>query len=178
MELMFAFTLLALRCVNIFYSKRVKDVETFPRFCVIGPSRTRARCRSKRGRTVRAWGGGRQWTWCGRWPRRLCRRLTRSRCATSNIDGVNTPALIGATRIASHPPAQPEACGKDWQIDHGRDEALRVAAPSLSTCNRTTAIGADCAGIASANEASASGNNILKCISTVSAELQHATVKA
>jgi hypothetical protein len=28
-ELMFAFTLLALRCVNTFYSKRVKDVETF-----------------------------------------------------------------------------------------------------------------------------------------------------
>ena len=28
-ELMFAFTLLALRCVNMFYSKRVKGVETF-----------------------------------------------------------------------------------------------------------------------------------------------------
>jgi hypothetical protein len=119
---------------------------------------------------LRAWGWGRA--------RPRSRRLTRSRCATSHINGVNTPALIGATRIASHPPAQPEACGNDWQIDHGRDEALRVAAPSLTACNRTTATGADCAVIASANEASASGNNILKCISTVSAELQHATVKA
>ena len=175
---MFAFTLLALRCVNIFYSKRVKDVETFPRFCVIGPSRTRARCRSKRGRTVRAWPGGRQWTWCGRWPRRLCRRLTRSRCATSNIDRVNPPALIGATRIASHPPAQPEAGGNDWQIDHGRDEALRVAAPSLTTCNRTTAIGADCAVIPTHDKAPASCTDILESISTISAKLQHATVKA
>jgi hypothetical protein len=30
-ELMFAFTLLALRCVNIFYSKRVKAVEAIQR---------------------------------------------------------------------------------------------------------------------------------------------------
>ena len=31
MELKFAFTLLALRCVNFFYSKRVKAVETIQR---------------------------------------------------------------------------------------------------------------------------------------------------
>ena len=174
---MYAFTLVALRRANIFYSKRVKDVETFQR------SASSGRHGLGRGAGVNAayregLAGRTAVDVVRRWPRRLCRRLTRSRCATSNIDGVNTPALIGATRIASHPPAQPEACGKDWQIDHGRDETLRVAAPSLTTCNRTTAIGADCAVIASDDEAPASGKNISECISTVSAELQHATVKS
>ena len=32
---MFAFTLLALRCVNIFYYKHVKDVETFRRWTAL-----------------------------------------------------------------------------------------------------------------------------------------------
>ena len=63
-------------------------------------------------------------------------------------------------------------CGKNsWQVDHGRDEALRVAAPCLTTSNRTTAIGADGAVIAAHDEAPASGKNILKRISTVSAQL-------
>ena len=35
MELLFSFTLLALRCVNIFYSNRVKAVETIKRHFVV-----------------------------------------------------------------------------------------------------------------------------------------------
>jgi hypothetical protein len=34
-ELMFTFTLLAFRCVNIFYCKRGKDVETFRRWTAL-----------------------------------------------------------------------------------------------------------------------------------------------
>ena len=67
---------------------------------------------------------------------------------------------------------------KYWQIHHGRDETLRVAAPSLTTCNRTAPIGADHAVISSHGEAPAGCKNILKRISAVSAELQHAAVEA
>jgi hypothetical protein len=66
----------------------------------------------------------------------------------------------------------------EGQIDHGSDETLRVAAPSLTTCNRTTPVGADRAIITSHSKAPAGGKNILKRISAVSAELQHAAVEA
>ena len=107
-----------------------------------------------------------------------CWRLTRNRCAPRKVDGVNAPAFAGATRIAGHPPAQPCTRGKDWQVDHGRDEALRVTAPSLTTCDRATSIGADCAIIAALNEGPTRVKNILERVSTVKADLQHSAVKA
>jgi hypothetical protein len=95
-----------------------------------------------------------------------------------NVDRVNAPTLIGATAVAGHPPTKCTRHKKKWQVRHGRDEALGVAAPSLTTSNRTTAISADCAVIASHYEAPASCKNILKRISTVSADLQDASVEA
>ena len=94
------------------------------------------------------------------------------------MDRVNAPALAGAAVIASHPPAQPLACENHWEVDHSGDEALRVTAPSLTTCNRTTPVSADRPIIATHNEAATDDKNILKCVSTVSADLQHTTVKA
>jgi hypothetical protein len=73
---------------------------------------------------------------------------------------------------------QPETQGSDWQVDQGCDEAARVTTPSLTTSNRTAPVGANGAVVAASYETTASGENILKCISTVEADLQHATVKA
>jgi hypothetical protein len=124
-------------------------------------SRSHSRCDRRRGR------------------RRRCWRLTRSRCTTSNIDRVNAPTLVGLAGVAGHSPAQPHLWeNKNWQVDHGRDEALRVAAPRLTASNRATAIGADCAVISAHREAPAGSKNVLECISAVSADLQHAAVKA
>ena len=94
------------------------------------------------------------------------------------IDIVNAPTLIGARGIASHPPPQPTERLNRWYVHHRRDKTFRVAAPSSTTCNRTTTISADGAVIAAYEKASAGGKNVLKRISTVSAELQHATVEA
>jgi hypothetical protein len=96
--------------------------------------------------------------------------------APSNVDGVNTPTLVGLTVIAGHPPAKPAKSLNRWYIHHGRNKTFRVAAPSLTTCNRAPTIGADGAGIAAHEEAPASGKNILKRIAPVTAELQHAAV--
>jgi hypothetical protein len=63
-------------------------------------------------------------------------------------------------------------------VHHGRDEAFGVAAPSLTTSNRATPIGADCPVITSHHEAPSKRKNILKRISTVRANLQHAAVEA
>jgi hypothetical protein len=98
--------------------------------------------------------------------------------APGNVDRVNAPAFIGATGIAGHSPAKPVKCGESWQVDHGRDEALGVATPSLTTRNRATAINADGAIIAPYLEESTNGKNILKRIPTVSAHLQNAPVEA
>jgi hypothetical protein len=96
-----------------------------------------------------------------------------------NVDRINAPTLIGATAVAAHPPTK--CCTrhkKKWPVHHGRDEALRIAAPSLTTSNRTTAISADGAVVASDHEDPASCKNILKRFSTVSADLQDASVEA
>src|SRR5262245_41499036 len=99
------------------------------------------------------------------------RRRARNRFAPNNIDAVNAPTLIGATRIAGHPPTKPEARGNGWQVDNGCNEALRVATPSLTTSNRTTSVGSNSAVVAGSYETTASGKDILKRISTISAEL-------
>jgi hypothetical protein len=96
--------------------------------------------------------------------------------APSNVDSVNTPTLIGFTRIAGHPPAKPAGSLNRWKIHHGGDKTFRVTAPSVTTRNRAPTIGADGAVIAAHKEAAASGKNILKRISPVTAELEHAAV--
>src|SRR4029077_14551655 len=122
---------------------------------------SRSHCRGNRRRRRRCY-----WRCCSR-----RRRGTRNRYATNNIDRINAPTLIGATGVAGHPPAQRGDGGKNkWQVDHGRDEALRVAAPCLMTGNRTTSIGADSSVIAAHDEATAGGKDVLKCISTISAD--------
>ena len=78
-----------------------------------------------------------------------------------NLDRVNAPTLIGATAVAAHPPTK--CCTrhkKKWPVHHGRDEALRIAAPSLTTSNRTTEISADGAVVAARDECATRGNDI------------------
>jgi hypothetical protein len=97
--------------------------------------------------------------------------------AEGEIDRVHAPTLIRATRVAGHPPPKPTLRKADGQIHHACDEPLRVAAPSLTTGDRTTTIRADRAVVATHQEAPASGKNILKRIPTIRADLQHATVE-
>jgi len=99
--------------------------------------------------------------------------------APGNIDVVNAPAFAGATVVASHPPAQPSLHNRgNGQVHCGRDEATRVAAPSLPTSDGTTSLGADCAVVAAHRKAPSSSKDVLECVATVGAELQHTTVKA
>ena len=97
--------------------------------------------------------------------------------APSLINIVNAPTLIGARVIASHPPPQPAERLNRWYVHHRRDKTFRVAAPSPTTCNRTTTISTDGSVIASDEKAAASRKDILKSSSAVSAELQHAPVE-
>ncbi|MGC1093918.1 MAG: hypothetical protein WA905_14390 [Pseudolabrys sp.] len=93
------------------------------------------------------------------------------------IDIVNAPTLIGARVIASHPPPQSTERLNRWYVHHRRDKTFGVATPSSTTCDRTTTISADGAVIAPYEKTSASDKNVLKRISTISAELQHAAVE-
>jgi len=93
------------------------------------------------------------------------------------INIVNAPTFIGTRVIASHPPAQPTERLNCWYVHHRRDKTFRVAAPSPTTCNRTTTIRTDGAIIAPDEKAAACHKDILKGSSAVSAELQHAAVE-
>jgi hypothetical protein len=139
------------------------------------PLRTWARVRSKRGRSVRAWRGGWQRTWCrrrpggwGAWPWLV---------TPSNSHRINTPALTGPSVIASQSPPEPTSCRclNGWQVHYRRDEASRVAAPRLTTGDGTTSVGANCAIVTAQHKRG--GGNFLKCISAISAELEHAAVE-
>src|SRR5262245_32048859 len=90
---------------------------------------------------------------CGGWAR--SRRLTRNWFAPRNKDRINAPTFIGTVVVAGHPPTQPAACGNEWQVHNSRDKAIRVTAPSLTTANWATPVGANCAVIAACNEATA-----------------------
>jgi hypothetical protein len=98
--------------------------------------------------------------------------------APGYIDVVNTPSVIGARCITGHSPAQPAGHLNGRQVNDSCYKTFRVAAPSLTTGNRTTAISANGAVIAAHKKATASGENILKRVSAVSTEFQYATVKA
>jgi hypothetical protein len=102
-----------------------------------------------------------------------------SRVAPGNSERINTPAFARPSVIAGHPPTEPNArkCLNGRHVNHGRDEAIGVTAPRLTTCDGAASISADCAVIASTNEAPSSGNNILKGISPVGAQFEHATVE-
>jgi hypothetical protein len=62
-------------------------------------------------------------------------------------------------------------------VDHCTDKTPRITAPRLTTCDRTTPVGADCAVITTDAEAAANGENVLKCISTIKAHLQHSSIE-
>jgi hypothetical protein len=62
-------------------------------------------------------------------------------------------------------------------VDHCTDKPPRITAPRLTTCDRTTPIGADCAVITTNAEAAADGKNVLKCISTIKTHLQHTSIE-
>src|SRR5215471_14054467 len=83
-ELMFAFTLLALRCVNTFYSKRVKDVETFHltrirRQFVVYFCLHRGKCAGKHGGIARLNGSGAVKHFTSYLAALPCRTLVRAR---------------------------------------------------------------------------------------------------
>jgi len=96
----------------------------------------------------------------------------------TNVNRVNAPAFAGATIVACHPPTKDETDRICVHIHHSRDEAIGVAAPSLTTRKRATPIGADCAVITARKEGSARVKDVLESISTVGADLQHTAVKA
>jgi len=121
---------------------------------------------------IRTWARSR----CG--PRPRSRWLTRHQLAPSDTDGIDAPAFAGTAVIAHHAPTQPGGCGNQWQVDHGRDEALRVAAPCLTTSNGTAAVLGNSAVVAAYNEAAAGRKNVSKRVSTVCADLQYAAVEA
>jgi hypothetical protein len=95
----------------------------------------------------------------------------------SNINSVNAPTFTGATVIAGHAPAQPGGSETERQVDHRSGKTLRIAAPGLTTCNRTAPITANCAVITTHDEAAANSKNVLKCIPTISTHLQHASIE-
>jgi len=164
--------------------------------------RARPRCcsRASASRWSRCRGGWRsRWRGCRRNSRSHCRRGCRRGCsrrragrlarprtaaitgnwqARSNINHVNAPAFAGATRVTGHSPAQPTLDAKKGKGDHRRNESTRVAAPSLTTSNRATAISANRAVIAPHGKGPAGRKNILKRISTISADFKHSAVEA
>jgi hypothetical protein len=95
----------------------------------------------------------------------------------NNVHRVNAPTFTGATVIAGHAPAQSNDSETERQVDNRCGKTLRIAAPRLTTCNRTASVSGDSTVVASNDEAAASCKNILKCISTVSAHLQHASIE-
>jgi hypothetical protein len=95
----------------------------------------------------------------------------------SNVNRVDAPTFTGATVIAGHAPAQPGDSETERQVDDRCDKALRIATPGLATCNRTAPITAHCTVITTHDEAAAKSKNVLKCVSTVSAHLQHASIE-
>ena len=97
--------------------------------------------------------------------------------AIAYIHGVNTPPFIACLRVACHPPAKPTERLNRGHVHHGRDKPFRVAAPCLTTGNGAAPIGGDDAVIAAQQKAAAYRKNILKRISTITAELQHATIE-
>jgi hypothetical protein len=62
------------------------------------------------------------------------------------------------------------------ELHHTCNEAFRIAAPTLQTSNRTAPVGADRAVIPTHDEALR--RDVLKRISAIGANLQHATVEA
>ncbi len=152
--------------------------------CSVGSCRSNRRrgrnCRCYRwsnSRTYRRCGRRRRrYRWCPAWLSSVA--ITRNRHARSNINRVNAPAFAGAACVAGHPPAQPTLGGKEGNVDHRRDESTRVAAPSLTTGNRTTPISANGAVVAPHHEAATSGKDVLKRISAVNADLQHSAIEA
>jgi hypothetical protein len=89
----------------------------------------------------------------------------------NNANRVNAPAFAGASVIAGHSAAQPGVFGAERQVDDGGNEALRIAAPRLTACNRTAPISGDRTVVAANDEAAAYGKNVLKGVSTVRAHL-------
>lgn len=95
----------------------------------------------------------------------------------SNDNGVNAPAFTAATVVARHAPAESCAFKTERQDNNRIDKALGITTPRLTTCNRTASISADCPVITTGGETGAHGENVLKCISAVSADLQHTSIE-
>jgi hypothetical protein len=85
---------------------------------------------------------------CGGWARSRRWLKTRNWFAPRNKERINAPIFIGTVAVAGHPPTQPAACGNEWQVHNSCHKAIRVTAPSLTTGNWATPVGANCAVIA------------------------------
>jgi hypothetical protein len=120
-----------------------------------------------------------RWTrpWSRRRSRSRSRRLTRNGFAQSDSNCVDAPAFAGAAVVAGHSPAEPAAWREEWQGYYCTNKTPGITAPRLTTCDRTTSVGADCAVITTQIEAAANGENVLKCISTIKTHLQYASIE-
>ena len=99
--------------------------------------------------------------------------------APVDIDIVNAPAFAGATRVAGHPPSQPGLHNRgNGQVHCGRDEATRVAAPSLAASDWTASSRADRAVIATCNKAAANLEDVPIGLSLVNTNLQHSAIES
>jgi hypothetical protein len=65
-----------------------------------------------------------------------------------------------------------------WNIHHRRNESVRAAAPSLTPRNWAATIAGNGAVIPTHDKAAASGKDILKRVSAISADLQQSPVEA
>ena len=97
--------------------------------------------------------------------------------AIADILGVNTPPFITALRVACHSPAQLTERLNRWHVYYGRNETGRIATPCPTTGNGAAPVGGDRAVIAAQQKAAACRQDILKRISTITAELQHAAIE-
>lgn len=93
---------------------------------------------------------------------------------------INTPTFARSAVIAGHPP--PEFSARNYlkrrYVHDSRHETPRVSAPCLTTRNGTAAIGGDRAVVAACEERAADRKNILKRVSTIGADFQHAPIEA
>jgi hypothetical protein len=94
-----------------------------------------------------------------------------------NVNRVNAPAFAAPHFVARHAPAEFCGCKSGWQDDNRCEKALRIATPRLTACDRTASIAADRPVVSTGGETAAHAANVLKCISTVSADFEHASVE-
>jgi hypothetical protein len=98
--------------------------------------------------------------------------------ALSDDNCINSPALPGYAAIAAYPPPQHHVGSPSHPYVYGRrGKATRVPCPCLPASKRVATTAANRA-IVTATLKAADCENVLECVSTISADLQHAAIEA